>query len=41
MHLINGATLQVPQLYERIEAEETIVTTLTIHRGPVLYEYDP
>jgi hypothetical protein len=39
--LINGATLQGPHLYERIEAEETIFTTLTIHRGPVLYEYDP
>jgi hypothetical protein len=39
--LINRATLQGPHLYEQIETEETIFTTLTIHRGPELYEYDP
>ncbi|KAL7576580.1 hypothetical protein ACA910_018071 [Epithemia clementina (nom. ined.)] len=38
-HLANGDTLTVPQQYDRIEPGETVTTTITIARGPALYDF--
>ena len=38
-HLLNGDTLTAPQQYDRIDAGETITTTVMLTRGPVLYDY--
>ena len=39
VHLINGDTLAVPQTYSRIEAGQTVSTTLVLQRGPELFDY--
>lgn len=41
VHSINGDTLTVPQQYDRIEAGQTVSTSLSIYRGPELYDYPP
>ena len=38
-HLANGDTLTVPQHYDVMEPGETVTTTITIERGPALFDY--
>ena len=41
VHSINGDTLTVPQQYDRIEAGQTVATSMSIYRGPELFDYPP
>lgn len=40
-HVANGDTLTAPQQYDRIDANETISTLVTITRGPLDFDYGP
>jgi hypothetical protein len=37
----NGGGLSSPMVYEKLDGEGVVFATLTVHRGPLLYEYPP